>query len=93
MNLLIWIAVGTVLGWILRVLTKDLYSGASWALLGSLGAIIGGRVVPQLAEHRRVVQDVFDPQALELAFCGAVVFLALGAFTRKIMDRRKARER
>ena len=87
MNLVLWLVVGSVLGWIASVITRtpaqtEGDSFANWDLLlnmlvGIAGATLGAWLLSPLLGLGTIALDQFSLGALVVALGGAVVMLAI----------------
>jgi uncharacterized membrane protein YeaQ/YmgE (transglycosylase-associated protein family) len=97
MNLVLWLVVGSVLGWIASVITRppsqsEVDSFANWGLLinmlvGIAGATLGAWLLSPLLGLGTVTLDQFSLSALGVALGGAVVMLAIVNVLRGISAR------
>lgn len=73
MNIVGWIVVGLVAGWLARWIVKDDRQGCLYTMIvGVLGALIGGALMH--ATGRRGVND-FDLRSILVAALGAILLL------------------
>lgn len=97
MNLVLWLVVGSVLGWIASVITRapsesEIDTFANWSLLinmmvGIAGATLGAWLLSPLLGLGAVTLDQFSLSALGVALGGAVVMLAIVNVLRGISAR------
>ncbi len=79
MNLLIWIIVGGVIGWLASLLMKtDAQQGVLLnVVVGIIGALLGGWLISPFVGVGTINQNDFSLAALGVSFLGAVILLAL----------------
>lgn len=79
MNLIIWLAVGGVIGWLASMLMKT--DGQQGIILnvvvGIVGAMIGGWFISPLVGVGTINQNNFSVPAMGVSFIGAVILLAV----------------
>ncbi len=79
MNLLIWLIVGGVIGWIASMVMKT--DGQQGVILnvvvGIVGAMIAGYVISPMVGVSTINQNNFSVPGLLVSFAGAVVLLAV----------------
>lgn len=79
MNLILWLAVGGVIGWLASLLMKT--DGQQGIILnvvvGIVGAMIGGWLISPLVGVGTINQNNFSVPAMGVSFIGAVVLLAI----------------
>ncbi|MBL8344672.1 MAG: GlsB/YeaQ/YmgE family stress response membrane protein [Rubrivivax sp.] len=79
MNLVIWLAVGGVIGWLASMLMKT--DGQQGIILnvvvGIVGAMIGGWFISPLVGVGTINQSNFSVPAMGVSFIGAVILLAV----------------
>ena len=77
MNLIIWLVVGGVIGWLASILMKT--DGQQGIILnvvvGIVGAMLGGWFISPLVGAGTINQNNFSMPALGVSFLGAVVLL------------------
>ncbi len=85
MNLIIWLIVGGVIGWLASIVMKT--NGQQGIFLnvvaGIVGAMLGGWVISPLVGVGTINQDNFSMPALLVSFFGAVILLAIVNFFRR----------
>lgn len=86
MNLIIWLIVGGVIGWLASVLMKtDGQQGIVLnVVVGIVGAFIGGYVVGPLVNAGTINQQDFSVGSLVVSFLGAVILLAIVNLVRRV---------
>lgn len=79
MNLIIWLIVGGVIGWLASIVMKT--DGQQGMLLnvvvGVVGAMLGGWFISPLVGVGTINQDNFSLPALLVSFVGAAILLAI----------------
>ena len=86
MNLVIWLAVGGIIGWLASIFMKtDGQQGIVLnVVVGIVGAMLAGWFLSPLIEGRRTIdQSNFSLPALIVSFAGAVMLLALMGVLRR----------
>ena len=77
MNLIIWLVVGGVIGWLASILMKT--DGQQGIILnvvvGIVGAVLGGWFISPLVGAGTINQNNFSMPALGVSFLGAVILL------------------
>jgi uncharacterized membrane protein YeaQ/YmgE (transglycosylase-associated protein family) len=85
MNLIIWLVVGGLIGWVASMLMRtDAQQGVFLNIVvGVVGAMLGGWLISPLVGVPTINQDVFSLGALAVSLGGAVLLLAIwNLFTR-----------
>ena len=85
MNLLIWLVVGGVLGWLASIMMKtDAQQGILLnVIVGIVGALVAGFLIAPLLGTGTINSNDFSLSGLFVSFLGAVVLLAIvNLFTR-----------
>ena len=79
MNLIIWLVLGGILGWLASILMKtDGQQGIILnVLVGIAGAMIGGWLISPMVGVGTINQDNFSLPGLLVSFLGAVMLLAV----------------
>ncbi|WP_332747528.1 GlsB/YeaQ/YmgE family stress response membrane protein [Hydrogenophaga sp.] len=79
MNLIIWLVVGGVIGWLASLAMKtDGQQGVFLNIVvGIVGAALGGLLISPLVGVGTINQDAFSLGALLVSFLGAVILLAI----------------
>lgn len=85
MNIVVWLVVGGVIGWLASIFMKtDAQQGIILnVIVGVIGAALGGFVISPLVGISTINQDNFSLPALLVSFVGAVILLALVNFMRR----------
>jgi uncharacterized membrane protein YeaQ/YmgE (transglycosylase-associated protein family) len=85
MNLLVWLAVGGLIGWLASLwLHSDPEQGVFMnVVVGIVGALAGGWIVGPLVGARATDAHAFSASALLVSLVGAVVLLAVVTFVRR----------
>jgi uncharacterized membrane protein YeaQ/YmgE (transglycosylase-associated protein family) len=79
MNLLIWLVVGGVIGWIASMIMRtDAQQGVLLnVVVGIIGAMLGGWLISPLIGVGTINQNNFSIGALVVSLVGAVILLAI----------------
>lgn len=85
MNIIIWLVVGGILGWIASLIMKtDAQQGIGLNIVvGIVGALIGGWVIAPLLGTGTINQGDFSISSLIASLIGAVVLLAIVNLVRR----------
>ncbi len=85
MNIIIWLIIGGVLGWLASLVMKtDGQQGIFLnVIVGIIGAMIGGWVLSPLFGVATINQDNFSVPGLLVSFLGAVILLAIVNLVRR----------
>lgn len=84
MNIIIWLVVGGVLGWLASLLMRRSEGIIMNVVVGIVGALIGGWFISPLVGAGTINQSDFSLASLGVSFLGAVILLAIvNLFTRK----------
>jgi uncharacterized membrane protein YeaQ/YmgE (transglycosylase-associated protein family) len=79
MNLILWLVLGGVIGWLASLLMKT--DGQQGIILnvvvGIVGALIGGWFISPLVGVGTINQNNFSVPAMGVSFIGAVILLAI----------------
>ena len=79
MNIIVWLVVGGILGWLASILMKT--DGQQGIILnvvvGIIGATIGGWVISPMVGVATINQNNFSLAGLAVSFLGAVILLAV----------------
>lgn len=79
MNLIIWLAIGGVIGWLASLLMNT--DGQQGIILnvvvGIVGAMIGGWFISPMVGVGTINQNNFSLPAMGVSFIGAVILLAI----------------
>ncbi len=85
MNIIIWLVVGGVIGWLASLLMKT--DGQQGLILnvvvGIVGAVIGGWFISPLVGAGTINQDNFSLPALLVSFVGAAILLGVVNLVRR----------
>ena len=79
MNVIVWLAVGGVIGWLASLVMKtDNQQGLLLnVVVGIAGAVLAGWVISPLVGAGTINQANFSPTSLIVSFVGAVILLAI----------------
>ena len=79
MNLIIWLAIGGVIGWLASLLMNtDGQQGIFLnVVVGIIGAMIGGWFISPMVGVGTINQNNFSLPAMGVSFIGAVILLAI----------------
>lgn len=85
MNLIVWLVVGGVIGWIASmILSTDALQGVFFnVVVGSVGAITSGLVSSAMLRRGTIPPGDFSLSGLMVALLGAVVLLAVVSAIRR----------
>ncbi|GAB2877168.1 GlsB/YeaQ/YmgE family stress response membrane protein [Uliginosibacterium flavum] len=85
MNLIIWLIVGGVIGWLASMLMKTNREQGMFLniVVGIVGATLAGWFVSPLVGISTINQDNFSLPAMFVSFLGAVVLLAIVNLLRR----------
>jgi uncharacterized membrane protein YeaQ/YmgE (transglycosylase-associated protein family) len=85
MNIIIWLIVGGVIGWLASIVMKtDGQQGIFLnVVVGIAGAMLGGWVISPLVGVATINQDTFSLPALLVSFVGAAILLAIVNLVRR----------
>lgn len=85
MNLIIWLIVGGVIGWLASIMMKtDGQQGIFLNIVvGIIGAMLGGWVLSPLVGISTINQNNFSLPALLVSFVGAAILLAIVNLIRR----------
>lgn len=79
MNLIIWLVVGGLIGWVASLIMKT--DGSQGIVLnvvvGIVGAAIGGLLISPLVGEPTINQNAFNLGSLIVSLVGAVILLAI----------------
>jgi uncharacterized membrane protein YeaQ/YmgE (transglycosylase-associated protein family) len=85
MNIIIWLIVGGVIGWLASLMMNT--DGQQGIILnvvvGIVGAMLGGWLLSPLLGAGTINQDNFSLPALVVSFLGSVILLALVNLVRR----------
>ncbi len=84
-NLIVWLVVGGVIGWLASLLMKtDGQQGLFLNIIvGIVGAALGGLVISPLVGVGTINDDAFNLGALMVSFVGAVILLGIVNMVRR----------
>lgn len=85
MNLIIWLVVGGLIGWVASMIMRtDGQQGVILnVIVGIVGAMLGGWLISPLVGVPTINQDAFSIGALAVSLLGAVILLAIVNFFRR----------
>lgn len=85
MNIIVWLVVGGIIGWLASMVMKT--NGQQGLFLnvvvGIIGSVLGGWFISPLVGVGTINQDNFSLPALVVSFFGAVILLAIVNFIRR----------
>ena len=89
MNILIWLIVGGVIGWLASlVMRTDGQQGIILnVVVGFVGAVLAGWLISPLVGVSTINQANFSLPALVVSLVGAIALLAIVGFVRKAASR------
>ena len=78
-NIIIWLVVGGILGWLASIVMKtDAQQGIILnVVVGIVGAALGGWLFARLFDTSTINQDNLSLASLAVSFLGAVILLAI----------------
>jgi len=77
MNILIWLVVGAVIGWLASVIMRTQEGILLNIVIGIVGALIGGWLISPLVGAGTINQADFSIAGLGVSLLGAVILLAI----------------
>jgi uncharacterized membrane protein YeaQ/YmgE (transglycosylase-associated protein family) len=85
MNLILWLIVGGILGWLASIVMKtDNQQGIILnVIVGIVGAFLGGLLLAPLFGTGTINQSDFSIGSLLVSFLGAIILLAIVNFFRR----------
>ena len=85
MNIILWLVVGGVIGWLASILMKtDGQQGIVLnVIVGIVGAALGGLFISPLLGISTINQNNFSLPALVVSFLGAAILLAIVNLVRR----------
>jgi uncharacterized membrane protein YeaQ/YmgE (transglycosylase-associated protein family) len=85
MNLILWIIVGGILGWLASIVMKTNAEQGMFLniVVGIVGALLGGWLIAPLFGTGTINQNDFSLGSLAVSFLGAVILLAIVNFVRR----------
>jgi uncharacterized membrane protein YeaQ/YmgE (transglycosylase-associated protein family) len=84
MNLIIWIIVGGIIGWLASRLMRTRESPILNIVVGIAGAFLAGLVLTPLFGISTINQANFSLPALLVSLMGAILLLAIVSFARRL---------
>lgn len=85
MNIIIWLVIGGLIGWVASILTRT--DGRQGALLnvvvGIVGAVLGGWLLSPLVGVSTINQGNFSPAGLLVSLIGTVALLVIVNLVRR----------
>ena len=85
MNLIIWLVIGGVIGWIASLIMKtDGQQGLFLnVIVGIVGAMVGGWLISPMLGIATINQDNFSLPAMAVSLVGALILLAIVNLLRR----------
>jgi uncharacterized membrane protein YeaQ/YmgE (transglycosylase-associated protein family) len=84
MNIIIWLIVGGILGWLASMLMRRPEGMLMNVVVGIVGALVGGWLLAPMFGTGTINQSDFSLASLGVSFLGAVILLGIvNLFTRK----------
>ena len=85
MNIIIWLVVGGIIGWLASLVMKtDAQQGVILnVIVGIVGAMLGGWLISPLIGVGTINQDTFSLPAMLVSFVGAAILLAIVNLVRR----------
>ena len=85
MNIIIWLVVGGIIGWLASLVMKtDAQQGVILnVIVGIVGAMLGGWLISPLVGVGTINQDTFSLPAMLVSFVGAAILLAIVNLVRR----------
>jgi uncharacterized membrane protein YeaQ/YmgE (transglycosylase-associated protein family) len=77
MNLIIWLVVGGIIGWIASLIMRDSNGIILNIVVGIIGAFIGGWLLGPLFHAGSINQHDFSFASLVVSLLGAIILLAI----------------
>ena len=77
MNILIWLIVGGVIGWLASIIMRTQEGIILNVVIGIVGALIGGWLISPLVGAGTINQADFSVAGLGVSLLGAVILLAI----------------
>jgi uncharacterized membrane protein YeaQ/YmgE (transglycosylase-associated protein family) len=77
MNILIWLIVGGIIGWLASVLMRTREGILMNVVVGIVGALIGGWLISPLVGAGTINEADFSIPGLTVSLLGAVILLAI----------------
>lgn len=84
MNLIVWLVVGGLIGWVASLLMRDGGNGIILnVVIGIVGAFVGGWLLGPLVHAGTINQHDFSLPSLAVSLLGAVILLAIVNLVRR----------
>ena len=85
MNLIVWLVVGGLLGWVASMIMRtDAQQGVLLnVIVGIVGALLGGWFISPLVGVPTINQGAFSAGALLVSLVGAIILLAIVNLVRR----------
>jgi uncharacterized membrane protein YeaQ/YmgE (transglycosylase-associated protein family) len=84
MNLIIWLVVGGLIGWVASLLMRDAGNGIILNIVvGIVGAFLGGWLLGPMFHAGTINQHDFSMPSLIVSLLGAVILLAIVNLVRR----------
>ena len=77
MNLIIWLIVGGIIGWLASIVMKRPEGTILNVVVGIVGAMLGGWLISPLLGAGTINQNDFSLPGMVVSFIGAVILLAI----------------
>ncbi|MDQ6680103.1 MAG: GlsB/YeaQ/YmgE family stress response membrane protein [Pseudomonadota bacterium] len=77
MNIIIWLVVGGLIGWVASIVMKSPEGMIMNVVVGIVGAMLGGWLISPLVGVGTINQNNFSFPALLVSLIGAVILLAI----------------
>jgi uncharacterized membrane protein YeaQ/YmgE (transglycosylase-associated protein family) len=77
MNIIIWLVVGGIIGWIASLLMRDSNGIILNVVVGIVGAFLGGWLLGPLFHAGTINQGSFSFASLVVSLLGAIILLAI----------------
>lgn len=77
MNILVWLIVGGIIGWLASILMRTREGILLNIVVGIVGALIGGWLISPLVGAGTINQADFSVAGLAVSLLGAIILLAL----------------
>lgn len=86
MNLIVWLVVGGVIGWLASMLmkTNDQQGMFLNVVVGIVGAMVGGWFISPLVGFGTINQNNFSMPAMLVSLGGAVILLGIVSLFRRV---------
>jgi uncharacterized membrane protein YeaQ/YmgE (transglycosylase-associated protein family) len=85
MNIIIWLVVGGILGWVASLVMKtDAQQGIILnVVVGIIGAVLGGFIIAPMVGTGTINTNDFSVAGLLVSFLGAIILLAIVNLIRR----------